>query len=93
MQLMSINSFASVIGGVQILIDIPLGNRLDPQLGRFFEESKSDAAEVTAWNSKLSQWGQKFLDKMSQEEKKLEVTRRDAGATAAREATRLSVTN
>lgn len=70
-----------------------INNRLDPQIGRFFEESKSDASAVNDWNSKLSKWGEKSLEKLGPEERTLELARREAGAAAAREATRTSVSN
>ena len=89
--IMSINSFASVIGGIQYLIDISLGLRLDPQLGRFFEPSKSDPASVNAWEGKLSMRGAKSLDRLSAEERKAEVLRRESGALAAKDAVQKAI--
>lgn len=90
---MSVNSFPSVVGGVQLLIDASLGNKLDPQMGRFFEDIVSDPTLVSEWNSNLSKWGEKSLEKLDSDKRKAEQARREAGASAARAATRLAVTN
>ena len=60
-------------------------------LSRHFEASKSDPASVAAWESKLGQWGLKSLEKYSQEERKTESARREAGALAAKDAIQRSV--
>ena len=74
-----------------MLVDSSVGVQLDPQIGRHFVAEKSDQRAVAAWENRLSQWGQKKLDRLTPEEKAIEIARREAGASAAREATNKTV--
>lgn len=62
-----------------------------PQLGRHFAPEKSDQSAVVAWENHLSQWGQKSLDAMAPDARSIEISRREAGASAAKDAVAKSV--
>lgn len=50
----SANSFGSIVGGVEILIDLSAGLPLSTRLGRYFPPGKSDQSAVNAWEAKHS---------------------------------------
>lgn len=62
-----------------------------PQLGRHFAPAKSDQSAVVAWENRLSQWGQKSLDATAPDARPIEISRREAGASAAKDAVAKSV--